>query len=178
MFSSEDWHRVFNPRAVWHYLKVAAIPAALFYFLSLTILTSQGLDIVQLLILIGILSSAHAIDDFFLIHDRVINERICFAFYAVCAGLILLRHYRTIMNVNGFAFLAAGFLLASSIAVDISQFWGTGIPYQYSQILEEACKFVGAASWLYFCIQIVPSQHLAEFDVERSVNTEFSQIRV
>ncbi len=45
--------------------------------------------------------------------------------------------------------VAAGVLLASSIFTDLIQ---TRIPlsYEYSQVIEEGFKFIGAATWLYF----------------------------
>ncbi|WP_254052643.1 hypothetical protein [Aliivibrio sp. EL58] len=49
--------------------------------------------------------------------------------------------------------LLAGGLLAGSIATDLIQGY---LPFGYetTQIFEEGCKFVGAASWLYFTCRV------------------------
>ena len=64
-----------------------------------------------------------------------------------------MRHYRSIVEVDGFAFMLSGLLLATSIIIDMKQ---RKIPLDYPQVqlIEEACKFVGAALWLYFCARV------------------------
>lgn len=94
-----------------------------------------------------------AIDDFFLIHDRYIAEGILIPLYAIFVGVLLKRYYRTIVEIDGFAFLMAGALLAGSVLVDAAQEI-LPISYGASQALEEGFKFVGAAAWLYFCFRI------------------------
>ena len=69
----------------------------------------------ELLILIGMLSLVLAVDDFFLLHDRYLYQRGVFLFYAVFAITLLVRYFRKIMEIDGFAFLLAGGLLALSI---------------------------------------------------------------
>ena len=117
----------------------------------------------QLLILIGGLSLALAFDDFFLIHDRYLPQKAVFLFYAVFAITLLVRYFKNIMEIEGFAFLSAGALLAMSIFVDLYQ---RKIPFDYAQVqtVEEGFKFVGAASWLYFCYR------LASFRFRRSAD--------
>lgn len=102
-----------------------------------------------LLLLLGVFSLTLAIDDFFLIHDRYIDQRLVYAFYAVCALALLTLMLRTIVAIDGFAFVLAGSLLAASIATDLSQPYLQGA-YMQLQVLEEAFKFSGAATWLYF----------------------------
>jgi hypothetical protein len=103
----------------------------------------------ELIFLTGMLSIMLAIDDFFLIHDRYINQQICYLFYAIFAGALLLRHYKLIIKIEGFAFLLAGTFLALSILTDLIQ---ARIPlqYGYTQVFEEGFKFIGASTWLYF----------------------------
>ena len=115
----------------------------------------------ELLILIGTLSLVLGIDDFFLLHDRYIYQRGVFLFYAVFAVTLMVRYFKTIMEIDGFAFLLAGGLLALSIFIDLSQ---RKIPFDYSQVqvAEDGFKFVGAAAWLYF------SYRLASFRLTRS----------
>ncbi|KQP17184.1 hypothetical protein [Pseudorhodoferax sp. Leaf267] len=103
----------------------------------------------ELVVLVGLLSIMLAVDDFFMIHDRYISQRICYLAYALCAGAILVRHYRLIAEIDGLAFLLAGAMLASSILVDLSQPWMPSA-YLQLQILEEGLKFMGAAMWMYF----------------------------
>jgi len=118
----------------------------------------------ELLILIGALSFMLAVDDFFLLHDRYLPQRPVFLFYAVFALTLLIRYFRRIMEIEGFAFLLAGGLLALSIFTDLNQ---RKIPFDYGQVqtAEEGFKFVGAASWLYF------SYRLASFGLIRSADT-------
>ncbi|CAQ79604.1 oxidase [Aliivibrio sp. SR45-2] len=103
----------------------------------------------RLLILMGMLASILAVDDFFLIHDRYVNQYICYFFYVVVALALLAFHFKDIVEIDGFAFLVAGGLLAGSIATDVIQGY-LPFGYEVTQVFEEGCKFIGAASWLYF----------------------------
>jgi hypothetical protein len=103
----------------------------------------------ELLLLTGLLSLMLASDDMFLIHDRFIDQRICYAVYAILALVLLSRHYIMIFEVEGFAFLMAGFLLFMSILSDYTQNYNP-IGYRIVQIFEEGFKFTGAVTWLYF----------------------------
>lgn len=107
----------------------------------------------ELLVLLGILSLILAVDDFFMIHDRHGSEKLMYLLYAFFACSLLLRHYKTIIEVDGFAFLLAGFLLALSIATDVYQA-KIFSSYKFSQVFEEGFKFIGAGIWLYFCCRV------------------------
>ena len=133
---------------VWLWVSAAAI--CFFTVLAKKSIASKQLK--ELLMLVGFFSLLLAVDDFFLIHDRYIHQKIMFLGYALLASALLLRHYKTIINIDGFSFLLAGFLLALSILTDLTQYQ---IPLEYHQvqIFEEGFKFLGAASWLYFCSQ-------------------------
>jgi hypothetical protein len=115
----------------------------------------------QLLILIGVLSLVLAVDDLFLLHDRYLPQRPVFIVYAFFTLTLLVRYFKNIMEIEGFAFLSAGGLLATSIFIDLNQ---RKIPFDYGQVqtVEEGFKFVGAASWLYF------SYRLASFRLTHS----------
>ena len=117
----------------------------------------------ELLILIGLLSLVLAVDDFFLLHDRYLPQRLVFLFYAFFTITLLVRYFKIIMEIDGFAFLLAGGLLALSIFTDLNQ---RKIPFDYAhvQVVEDGFKFVGAASWLYF------SYRLASFRLKRSAD--------
>lgn len=106
----------------------------------------------ELLFLTGTLSTMLAIDDFFMIHDRYIDQNLCYLTYAILAGALLARHFKKIVEIDGFSFLFAGLLLALSILTDLIQ---SHIPlrYSYTQVFEEGFKFIGAATWLYFISQ-------------------------
>jgi len=104
----------------------------------------------ELLAFLGSLSLLLAVDDFFLLHERYVYQKGIFLFYAVCALTLLVRHYRAILKIDAFPFLLAGLLLATSVEIDINQ-RKFPFDYAYVQIVEEGCKFVGAAIWLYFC---------------------------
>ena len=131
---------------VWLWVSSAAICI----FAALTQGTTKNRNHTELLILMGGLSLLLAIDDFFLLHERYVYQKGIFFFYAVFAITLMIRHYRTISAIDTFPFLLAGILLGSSVEIDINQ---RKIPFDYIhvQIVEEACKFVGAAVWLYFC---------------------------
>lgn len=105
----------------------------------------------ELFFLIGLLSLLLAIDDFFMIHDRYVNQKICYATYALCAVLIFVRHFKTILLLDAFAFFTAGICLALSIIADLME-KKTVFSYEQVQIVEEGFKFVGAATWFYFIV--------------------------
>ena len=205
--------RVFSRRRILSLFFYAAVPAILFYGISIEVLSSAGFSIKEiirdpaqqtgqssflgfisnigvwlwicsgtmclfsagiggfaidkkqkeLLILIGTLSLVLGVDDFFLLHDRYIYQRGVFLFYAVFAIILLVRYFKKIMEIDGFAFLLAGGLLALSVFTDLNQ---RKIPFDYAQVqvIEDGFKFVGAASWLYF------SYRLASFRLTRSAD--------
>ncbi|MFK5971737.1 MAG: hypothetical protein QM485_00480, partial [Flavobacteriaceae bacterium] len=92
----------------------------------------------------------------FMIHDRYVNQKICYLIYAIFAGFLFIRHFKKIIKTEGFAFLLAGTFLASSIVTDLIQ---SKIPleYRYIQVIEEGFKFIGAATWLYFIGRVASS---------------------
>ena len=106
-----------------------------------------------LLILIGGFSFFLAVDDFFLIHDRYIAEGIIVPLYAIFIGYVLKRFRAKIFEIDGAAFLLAMTSLAMSVLVDAVQEI-LPIDYGLGQALEEGFKFVGIATWTYFCFQV------------------------
>jgi len=62
----------------------------------------------ELLVLLGMLSLLLAVDDFFLLHERYVYQKGIFLFYAVCALSLLVRHYRRIIEIDGFSFMLSG----------------------------------------------------------------------
>ena len=107
----------------------------------------------KLLFLVCLLSTLLAVDDFFMIHDRYVRQKVCFLIYAVCGVALFIFYYKMIIEIEGFAFLLACLLLALSILTDLTENY---IPLNYpvSQVLEEGFKFIGGASWLYFSFRI------------------------
>lgn len=130
---------------VWLWVSSAAICC----FSLITNHAKSRLAPTELVVLLGMLSLLLAVDDFFLLHERYVYQKGIFLFYAICAVTLLIRHYRKIIEIDGFSFLLAGLLLALSVEIDINQ---RKIPLDYAhvQIIEEGCKFVGAAIWLFF----------------------------
>ncbi len=105
----------------------------------------------NLLILTGALSYLLAFDDFFMIHDRYIHQNICYIVYAILALSILTFYFKTILLIDGFAFLAAGFFLALSILIDSTQdIIHVFLNKNIVQVFEEGFKFIGIVIWLYF----------------------------
>lgn len=119
------------------------------FFFVLTHNFSGRKNLKELLFLTGMLSILLAVDDFFMIHDRYVPEKICYLFYAIVLGSLLIRHFKLIIAIEGFSFFLAGTFLALSIFTDLIQ-ENITLYYHYSQIIEEACKFIGASTWLYF----------------------------
>ena len=103
----------------------------------------------ECLFLMGLLSTLLAIDDFFLLHDRYVDQKLAYVVYAVCLLALLFRHFERIVKIDGPAFLMAGGLLGLSIVTDVVQAY---VPFSYEtvQVFEEGFKFVGMATWLYF----------------------------
>ena len=106
----------------------------------------------ELLILAGLLSILLATDDLFMIHDRFIDQNILYILYAYIGFELFIRHTKRIVEIDGFAFFFAGFLLALSILTDLVQ-EKSPLGYTTMQAFEEGFKFVGAATWLYFSYQ-------------------------
>lgn len=131
------------------FLWVSSTALSLFFAFSKSILKSSKHR--ELFLLIGVLSFLLAMDDFFMIHDRYVNQKICYATYAACASLIFLRHFKTIVSLDSFAFFTAGTCLALSILADLME-EKTSFTYEQVQLVEEGFKFVGAATWLYFVL--------------------------
>jgi hypothetical protein len=107
----------------------------------------------ELIFLVGTLSLILAVDDFFMIHDRYLDQGICYLAYAIVTGALMVRHFNKIIGIDGFSFILAGSLLALSIITDLIQ-KHIPLPYSVVQVFEEAFKFVGAAVWLYFSFKI------------------------
>ena len=137
------------------WLWVSATAIAFFGFM--TVKSTPSYKHRELLFLLGLFSFLLAFDDFFMIHDRYIDQNICYGTYAFLALALLVRHYKTIIAINGFGFLLAGTLLAASIFTDIIQDY---LPFKYStiQIFEEGFKFIGAATWLFFVALVAAYQ--------------------
>ena len=148
---------------IWLWISSAAIC----FFTALNIDSADNDKRKELLFLAGMLSLMLAVDDFFMIHDRYVSQKICYLTYAVCAVTLLIRHYKTIIEIDGVAFLLAGLLLALSILTDLS---GNHIPlkYRYVQVFEEGFKFIGVTSWLYFNCRV------ASFRPEHSAASELN----
>ena len=142
---------------IWLWISSAAI--AFFHVVSRSPRVARNRR--ELLLLVGMLSLLLAIDDFFMIHDRYVNQKICYLAYAVLLTLLLLRHHEGIFAIDGFAFLAAGSMLATSIVLDLGQRF-IPVSYEDLQIVEEGFKFTGAATWLYFCCRV------AQYDISEA----------
>lgn len=131
---------------VWLWLAAAAIG----FFTAFNLPEGDRKPYRELILLLAVLSLALAFDDLFLIHDRYIGQKYCYSFYAIFAVLILVRHFRRVLAIDGFAFFLSGTLLAASVFTDLVQ-GVLPLGYSVTQVFEEGFKFTGAAVWLYFC---------------------------
>lgn len=108
-----------------------------------------------LALLFGLLSLTLAADDFFMIHERYVAEHICYAIYAAISMLILVRFFFTIFRASNISFFVATGLMATSIFVDLNQErLGLASADGLRILIEDGCKFVGAALWLYFAMKM------------------------
>lgn len=116
----------------------------------------------EILFLVGIMSIILAVDDFFMIHERrYISQNICYFVYAFMTVALLARHFKKIIEIDGFSFLLAGLLLALSMLTDLIQ-GQIPLKYVYVQVFEEGFKFIGATTWLY-CSWRIASFHPLHF---------------
>lgn len=107
----------------------------------------------KLLVLTLILSLMLGIDDLFMIHDFYIRQRYCYLTYALFAAYMVLTQYKLILKIEAIAFSLMILFFGLSIFVDMIQMV-LPLKYEYTQALEEGCKFLGMASWLYFVFRL------------------------
>lgn len=144
-----SWLGFLSNIGVWLWVSSAAI--CIFSYLTGDFQTKANQR--RLLLLVGILSFILAVDDFFMLHDQYFSQKFYYAFYAVYAVTLLKRHYQTIIDIDGFAFILAGVFLALSILTDLMQLQ-IPLGYEKVQVLEEGFKFIGGATWFYFCFRV------------------------
>ncbi len=121
----------------------------------------------QLLQAGGLLTLALAVDDFFLIHDMLVPQTLCYGIYAAAALFILVKFHRMILEIDGGLFLIAGVCLAGSIMVDLLQN-RLPIPYTATQIVEEGLKFVGVVAWSLFWLSAAEVRDKYEYRFQTS----------
>jgi len=121
----------------------------------------------RFLILAGAFTTLLMIDDFFLLHEGVfrhhlpVPESIIYAVYACMALLLLTLYRKIILSSEYILFLLAGFLLASSIGVDILQHILSRKQYLAlgGYVLEDGFKLAGIITWMLyysrFCFQLL-----------------------
>ena len=106
-----------------------------------------------LLLLGGLLSLLHSLDDLFLLHERSSAP----AFHLLYVGVaifILVRFWDLLVDSgSALSFLSAVFFLSSSILFDGAP---RIFPFSYEQVqmLEEGSQFIGIACWLLFWWQV------------------------
>jgi hypothetical protein len=103
----------------------------------------------DLIFLTGLLGLTLAADDFFLIHDRYINQSVCYGFYAITGCYMLIKYFSKILEIDGFSFFLAFGCLGLSIFTDIVQ-QHLPVSWAVAQIFEEGFKFTGAAGFVYY----------------------------
>lgn len=116
----------------------------------------------ELVLVLGALSLSLALDDQFRLHDDVlirvgVPEKAVIVGYAVVAGLALWRGREVLRRRVDTAVLGiAALLLSASVAVDGLQrtLERGGLDAELRVFLEDSCKLVGAAVWLYWLILV------------------------
>ncbi len=112
-------------------------------------------DLRNLLLGFGIISALFYLDDFFMIHERImrdqfgIPEEIMMIFYFVFTVYLVLKHYKS-LSKHGLLYLilSFGFLGLSAIVDTIHQY----IHIPHTMLVEESTKFFGISFWLLFAL--------------------------
>jgi hypothetical protein len=130
---------------LWLWIMAVAIPI----FVLLTERASLSTRRQEFLVLLAGFSMLLALDDFFQLHVDHVPAAVVFGGYAALAAALVLRQHAEIVATDGFAFLLAMALLAGSVAAEAA---GKDLPVRIGAVeaIEEGCKFLGAATWLYF----------------------------
>lgn len=111
------------------------------------------------LLMLGCLTLALAIDDFFLVHDIIlpylgINEIFLYLIYAISMITIVLKFLDVISETENIIFFIGGGLFAGSIFIDI-------LPANpLLGFIEDALKLIGIFSWSYY-LTLVSKQVLS-----------------
>ena len=130
--------QIFETRKLIIAMLCVVLPALLFYAVSILVLTDAGFKLWQILRDPAQQSGASS----FLGFVTTIGIWLWVSSAAICCFSLLSGAARGQSRHTE--------LLASSILVDMKQ---RKIPFDYYhvQLVEEGCKFIGAALWLYFC---------------------------
>ena len=106
----------------------------------------------RLLVAIALFSGYFLLDDFFVLHERLlpdqgIPEAAAIGLIAVMAAAIFALHWRSFLSRDAIGLWVAGVLLAASVKLDLV------FPYSTSQVLiEDVLKFAGLMVWSAFWI--------------------------
>jgi hypothetical protein len=103
----------------------------------------------QLLLFAGAFSILLGLDDFFLIHDRLLSDKVCVPIYLALGLTLVLRHARELATLEVLVMFVAVSFLAASVGIDVVQHH-LPLKYETVQVIEDGCKFIGIISWLRF----------------------------
>tara|TARA_Y100001933_G_C19009313_1_gene568062 strand:+ start:379 stop:1005 length:627 start_codon:yes stop_codon:yes gene_type:complete len=98
----------------------------------------------------AIFSSALALDDFFLIHDKYIIQEIIFLIYFILILYILKRFFIQIKEIDSILFFISLMFFGLSIVIDIVLQDLLPSFVMTTQIIEEGFKFIGIYCWAAF----------------------------
>ncbi|WP_299842981.1 hypothetical protein [uncultured Roseovarius sp.] len=105
---------------------------------------------------LSILTLVLALDDFFIIHERVgpknlgIPEKLFFLTYGLSAIAIVIAFFKDIRDMAGDLLLIAFICFFTSVTVDAFYILD-GVPHR---LLEDGAKLVGIAYWCAFCSRL------------------------
>jgi hypothetical protein len=109
----------------------------------------------------GSLTLLLAIDDFFLLHERVfpwylkVSEKITFMIYGIIVLYLIFRFRKIILQNNFKIFITAILFLSLSIAVDLSLSTDSFLfKVEDTYFFEDSLKLIGIVSWCFYFIKI------------------------
>ena len=137
---------------LWTMSAAISLFAALMIFISRQG-TSKDMSLVKFALTAGILSGWLALDDAFLLHERVfpalgVPQNAVMAIYVLLTLTYVFASWRTIFRFDFWILMFGGFAFAASLFIDI--YFSSLLPYLV--YLEDSAKFIGIFCWTSFHI--------------------------
>lgn len=156
--SAPVYYGLFSNLGIFLWLSSAAI---MFFSTSILSVIDKQNKYYQFLLSFGSITLFLAMDDFFMLHERVfprllgVSEKVTFLAYGIIVIYSIFRFRRIIFNNNFKIFFIAVLFLFSSIAVDqilnSDQFL---FKANDSYFFEDSLKLIGIVTWCFYFIKI------------------------
>ena len=152
------YYGFFSNLGIFLWLSSAAI---MFFSTSILSIIDKQNKCCQFLLSFGSITLFLAIDDFFMLHERVfprflgVSEKVTFLAYGIIVIYCIFRFRRIILNNNFKIFFMAVLFLFSSIAVDQTlnsdQFL---FKANDTYFFEDSLKLIGTVTWCFYFIKV------------------------